>query len=281
MNNTEINLRSYDNVEYVQLNEFSEEQRRMYLKEKMQSAETNADFINKYIFNGIPLNICEIGSGNSKLLYLLEQQKIMEKGVGYEVSTSRWKMANYFAKEVGSKKVLNINKNFLDDIPQNDIYDLIIMVDIVFNIIGSLYEDAEEEAISWMYRSLKPGGGIFLELQDCTDTKVEIARSGGVIRKWEEYDISDPFQYGLHEIKIDEDDNIVYEKIFIKRDLSGKDRFKNVIKSYSVNEISNLLKKGGFEVEVYPCFDSEKEEIEEIKKGVYKKELYRVLARKK
>ena len=72
MNNTEINLRSYDNVEYVQLNEFSEEQRRMYLKEKMQSAETNADFINKYIFNGIPLNICEIGSGNSKLLYLLE-----------------------------------------------------------------------------------------------------------------------------------------------------------------------------------------------------------------
>ena len=75
MNNMD-NLASYDNVEALQIN-LPEDSLRGYLDTKMESAESNKKFIEENIYCGKPLDICEIGSGNSKLLYALEMDNVL------------------------------------------------------------------------------------------------------------------------------------------------------------------------------------------------------------
>lgn len=70
------NLESYSDVE--KLNRFNEASFAEYCNMKLRTAEPNVNFIRNYIFPGQALdnlNICEIGSGNSKLLYALERQR--------------------------------------------------------------------------------------------------------------------------------------------------------------------------------------------------------------
>lgn len=76
MNNME-NLHSYDDVEKVQLYGLDELEQRQYLNAKMKSAESDRDFIISHIYTGKELQVCEVGSGNSKLLYLLEQSGVL------------------------------------------------------------------------------------------------------------------------------------------------------------------------------------------------------------
>ncbi len=73
MNNMS-NLESYNDVE--NLKRFDEASFADYCSMKLKTADSNASFIKKYCFDGsIPdgIAVCEIGSGNSKLLYKLEQ----------------------------------------------------------------------------------------------------------------------------------------------------------------------------------------------------------------
>ena len=76
MNNTS-NLRSYDGVESIQLNSFNENELKEYFNDKMQSASSNLNYIKENVYKDKPLNVCEIGSGNSKLLYSLENTGIL------------------------------------------------------------------------------------------------------------------------------------------------------------------------------------------------------------
>ena len=161
MNNKEINLHSYDNVEKHCLYEYDKEELSLYLQNKLDSAKSDASFIKKNIFKDKCLNVCEIGSGNSKLLYLLEQQGILKKGIGYEISHSRWMLANKFKEILKCKNIENINKNFLEDKIIKNSFDLIIMVDIVLQIISPLYDNAEAETLNWVYESLNKGGVSF------------------------------------------------------------------------------------------------------------------------
>lgn len=75
------NLESYSDVE--NLERFDETSFAEYCGMKLRTAEPNVNFIRKHILPGQSLdnlNICEIGSGNSKLLYALEKQ--MSNGGG-------------------------------------------------------------------------------------------------------------------------------------------------------------------------------------------------------
>lgn len=76
MNNID-NLSSYDGVESTQLNMFNKEDLELYLKDKLESAKSNLSFIKTHIYKGKPLSVCEIGSGNSKLLYLMDSDGLL------------------------------------------------------------------------------------------------------------------------------------------------------------------------------------------------------------
>lgn len=275
MNNTS-NLRSYDGVESIQLNSFNENELKEYFNDKMQSATSNLNFIKENVYKDKPLNVCEIGSGNSKLLYSLENTGILRGGVGYEVSESRHLLAERFKKIAQSKKVTNICGDFLSEKIENK-FDLIIGIDIVMQIIAPLYDEAEKDFLDKISDSLVDGGYLFLELEDYSQVYDDIRRMGGVIQKWEEFDESDPFQYSLHKITIDSDDNLVYDKLFIPRNEGEKSHFKNVIRNYTRGEIKGILEQRGFEVTI---FSMENDNLQDIQRGSYLHDYYRVLARR-
>ena len=107
-----VNLNAYEGVE--SLSRFSDEDFKRYCTDKLASVEKHIHFIKKHVIHsGYQGRVLEIGSGNGKLLFRLEQEGLLEKGFGYEVSQSRCLFAEKFKNHVNSKKVEIVNENFL------------------------------------------------------------------------------------------------------------------------------------------------------------------------
>ncbi|MCI8972531.1 MAG: class I SAM-dependent methyltransferase [Lachnospiraceae bacterium] len=274
MNNMD-NLRSYDNVEYLQVHELSDKELFEYYNLKMNTAQSNAEFIEKEVITGggyQRANICEIGGGNGKLLYCLEEKGLLRKGINYEVSKSRCELAVKFAEISSSQNVEIRNCNFLEDIIEQNEYDCIVMVDIVLQIISPLYDAAESDTINWIKTALKKGGYLFIEIVDYSDM-IKYIKNKGSMYTWKEFSKGDPFQYSLDKFSIDKDNNLICEKKFIGRDNDKRDYFKNVIHSYTLEEITRILEMNGFSTKFYLCNDSSLPESE-------RNNTYRILAKK-
>ncbi len=182
-------------------------------------------------------------------------------------------MANKFGEVLKSRYVHNINANFLDVPPKNNQYSLIIMVDIVFQIIAPLYDEAIKDTLDWVSTALCPSGKLFMEIEDYSATFEEIKSNEGVLQKWVEFDEADPFQYALHRMTRDTDGNLVVQKIHIRRTSNERDSFQNVVRSFSEEEMIHLLETYGFEVKIFP---------DEFDAGEYRgTRRFRVLATKK
>ena len=107
-----VNLNAYEGVE--SLSRFSDQDFKRYCTVKLASVEKHIHFIKKHVIHsGYQGRVLEIGSGNGKLLFRLEQEGLLEKGIGYEVSQSRCLFAEKFKNHVNSKKVEIVNENFL------------------------------------------------------------------------------------------------------------------------------------------------------------------------
>ncbi len=268
MNNID-NLESYADVE--NLSRFTKESFEEYCKLKLETCKQDVEFILKNVYQEKKLSVCEIGGGNGKLLYSLEKEGILEKGYNYEVSESRWKFAEKFKEWMHSEKVINKNQDILTVEDLNEKFDCIIAVDIVTQIITNLYDEAEEQYFTWINQHLKMGGTVFFELQSFTKEINYIIKEKEAYKWWEEFPEDDPFQYGLYSLDLDQDENIVYKKLFYERKTGNIEGFKDVIKPYQENEIIEILYKYGMKGEIYHCYKED---------GDLPKKLYLVLAKK-
>ncbi|GFI49388.1 tRNA (guanine-N(7)-)-methyltransferase [Lachnospiraceae bacterium] len=274
MDNRE-NLLCYQNVESVQFN-LPDDEFEKYCELKLQSAEDDIDFIREYIYQGKAMNVCEIGCGNGKLLLSMERENMISHAVGYEVSEARCKFADKFLRKYGSKQVQIINDDFLNDCESvYGEYDLIILVDIVWLFISSLYDKAEHDAMQWIYKNLRKGGMVLFELEDYSK-QIEHIKKEGVYQFWEEFPKEDPYKYGLYKLDLDDDGNVVDEKKFIRRNGGKEETFKNIIKSYTRKESIELLSRYGMGAEIFPYYDNVNSSFGRPNEH----DLYRVLARK-
>lgn len=273
MNNS-VNLESYNDVE--NLSRFTEDTFKAYCDLKLETCKDDMQFIINHCYNGRKMNVCEIGSGNSKLLYALDLEGYINTADDYEVSESRYKFAEKFKEYLfGEKKCNcnNINANILE-IKTDKKYDVIIGVDMVLQFIAPLYDNAEKDFFEWVLAHINDNGYLFLELEDL-DGVVSCIHSNGIEKSWEEFPEGDVFQYGLYKLSCDKKDNIIGEKIFLERKTMKKQFFVIVTKSYSKNRIFDLLSKYGFTCEFYSYYSEDDETpINERKK------LYRVLAKR-
>ena len=250
------NIVAYDDVE--NLKRFSTESFEKYCQNKLRECEAESEFIrNSIVDDKWEGKICEIGSGNSKLLYSLESKQILKEGIGYEISASRHQFAEKFRTYIGSKLVKNKNSDFLKGIPPEN-YDLILGVDIVFQFISPLYEQAEEDALKWIYTGLRNGGKLMLELRDFSDFGKQIAEAkNNIFQTWESYPISDPFEFVLAKLYYNSNQHLVWEKTFFERNTMNRSSFTNILKPYRKEEIKVLLEKNGFEsVVIYDSTNS-------------------------
>lgn len=206
------------------------------------------------------------------MLFSLEKRGLLRRGINYEISQSRCDLAKKFAELLSCSNVEIKNCNFMDDVSKQNEFDCIIMVDIVWQLISPLYDSAEHDMMQWLRKALKQGGYLFIEMIDYADIMRRIEKEG-TLRTWIEFPEGDPFQYSLDKFSVDMDNNLVCEKFFIGRNNNVRDYFKNVIRSYTVEEITELLIKNGFDTKIYPCYDESLPEIE-------KDSTFRVLAKK-
>lgn len=244
-----INLSSYNGIE--NLNNFNNESFKKYCKEKIISCSDRVKYIKENCCNNNSNwsgKICEIGSGNSKLLYNLEKNSLLEEGIGFEISKSRYLFAEKFKKYVNSQKVKNINDNFLLVDPLTN-YDLVIAVDNAFQIITPLSEDAEYQTLNWISETLKTGGYLLLELWNC-DNYLEMIKlsDNRTLRIWESFEKNDPWEYMLCEIKINRQKDLLWKKFYKKRNSNEQSESQVIIRPYSINAISKKLKKFGFKI---------------------------------
>ena len=112
MKNKHVNYTAYEGVE--NLTRFTEKTLIDYYKDKLASCSKHISFI-KNIFPNQKLDILEVGSGSGKLLFRLEQEKILQIGIGFELSSSRCSFANRFSNFLHSRLVHIYNENFLSN----------------------------------------------------------------------------------------------------------------------------------------------------------------------
>lgn len=238
-----VNLTAYDDVE--NLANFTYEEFISYCEDKIKSCNKHISFIKNLKIKNHTLEVFEIGSGNSKLLYALEKAEILENGYGVEISPSRHLFAQKFKEYINSKKVTNLNKNIFD-IEDIGKFDLIIAVDIVLQLISPISIDAEKNLMNWIQNNLKEDGYVIFELWSFSKILEQLALSNNDMNIWKEFPSSDPFKYILSSIKQDDAGNLQWNKTFIKRASFEESKFHNVLKPYSKEQIITLLKEYGF-----------------------------------
>lgn len=242
---THVNLTAYEGVE--SLERFAPADLSKYRDEKLKSCDKHVAFIKEH-FPGRPLRVLEIGSGSGKLLFRLEQEGMLEYGIGFEVSQSRCRFAAEFAKYCESKKVSVRNDDFIEADLHGEVFDVVIGIDVVTNLIGAISETHTQKMLTKAQSCLTAGGGIVLELMTCEREMNFIRQAeGGVYKTWKRFEESDPFPFGLDELSLDNRGNMVWDKLFISKsgDTDRLERIVSILKPFSRSTFSDLCRVFG------------------------------------
>jgi SAM-dependent methyltransferase len=246
------NLKAYDKVEA--LNNFvSKEEILAYRNKRITWYQNIKNFIVKRSVKVIrELNVVEVGSGSSALLYTIAKENLLKYGVGIELSRSRFEFAELWKSDDGYKMVENINANFAEvDLPKST-FDWYVVVDNTFTYLYPEDPCYPEQMLRQAFTSLQEGGHILIYIFNYAKRKPGIE-----MQQWNAFSASDPFSYGLYSNLIENDINTL-KTIFIKRD-GSEDQVKiDISKVYSLDQLSTLLTNNGFVVEeVFATFDEQ------------------------
>lgn len=265
MNKAKINLFSYNNVEKIS-NFKNNNELNQYRKNKLSEAMRHIKFIKKHFPNEKlrnKINVLELGSGNSKLLYQLENQGLLNRGYGIEVSKSRYEFAEMWKKDLNIKNVKNINKNFLDlNLKNFGTIDLFICVDIALQFLEPIKKNSVLKILKNIKHILADDGYIILELWSMYNILKKINQNNGLFKTWTKFSDSDPFSFVVESLEKDDDDFIIWNKHFIHKHNAINDErniMTNILRSYSPEEIRCMLKQAGFNnIKIFKNFESEK-----------------------
>ena len=250
------NLLAYDDHEVFD----SKENISVYRASKLKGVRKNISFI-KNNFDK-KLRVLEIGSGNSKFLYALEIENMLDEGYGFEVSKSRNRFADEWKRDLGIENVHNIKEDILktrfDRLPT---FDLVYCVDLAFQFLEPIESEGDLKILKSIYGRLKNGGKVVLEL-DCHERLVN-KMEDGKIKTWQEFKEPDPWQYLLWDCKL-KNNHLTLNKTFIKRNLSETSKSNVVLKNYQRSDILHLLFLAGFDnIQIFESWNKDDDLLED------------------
>ena len=249
------NLTAYEGVE--QLDRFDEESFGRYCQDKLDSCDKHIAFLRRHcVTPDWTGQVCEVGSGSGKLLYRLEREGLLARGVGYELSASRCRFAEKFAEHCGAACVEIHNADFVEEEVPSGVFDLVIGIDVVLNLIGAISPGHTELFLKQACRALKPGGQLVVELMTCERERKFVEQSEhGCFRTWKEFASTDPFLFGLDENTLESStNNLIWKKTFVGRREASIERTANVLKPYVADHFSLDDMMQGFDVESFPSW---------------------------
>jgi len=245
---------------FTAFNEFevfsSDDEIREYREFKLKEVQKSVSFV-RNLFNK-KLNVLEIGSGNSKFLYALEKNGLLQQGYGIDVSSTRVEFADNWKRELQIENVSNINENILkSDLNRFPQLDLVYCVDLAFHLFDPAEKNSDIDLLNKCYKKLKNNGKIILEL----DSYDEILKSmqNNKVKLWQEFDKSDPWVYLLWDCEYEEEKSFLnIKKTFIKRDLSETSKSDISLRVYSKSDIITLLESASFDkVQIFQNWENE------------------------
>lgn len=255
----ESNLKAYDRTE--QLNNYSNiEDLKKYRMQRLEESEKNIALIDKYLKNKI--NVLELCSGNSRLLYALSIKERLNHGIGVEISKNRHIFAEKWREElkIDNRIIKNVNQDVLKYNPSRKDMDLVICLDGSFNFLYPVDKKGHNKVLKRAANSLKKGGFVIIEFI----TRKKIIKlckiNNGVFKSWEEFPDTDPFIYLLSNYRYIPEENLVeHNEVFIRRD-GYIDRSKCYrLKIYTLKEIKSLMGENDLQViDIYDSWDFDK-----------------------
>jgi SAM-dependent methyltransferase len=232
------NLLAYKDYEVFN----SEKDLKAYRKSKLESVKKNVHFIEEN-FNK-KVRVLEIGSGNSKFLYALDNKNLLESGYGVEVSENRVNFADKWKKDLGNNNIYNYQDNILNtNLKYFGSLDLVYCVDLAYQFINPIKPGSDKELMSSIYDCLDPKGKLILELD--SHKRLISQMQDGKLKTWQEFKEPDPWKYLLWDCEL-QGQNININKTFIKRDLSETSVSNVILKNYDRHDIISLMKNTGF-----------------------------------
>jgi SAM-dependent methyltransferase len=231
------NFLAYDNYEVFN-NKIEED---VYRHSKLKSCDEQVNFVKKKAKKD-KIVFLELGSGNSKMLFNLEKNKILDVGYGIEFSKSRFDFSQKWKEDCDIKNVFNFNHDFLEfDYESIKKVDLVFCVDLAFQFCEPIKKGSDVYLLNKIYNQINEGGLIILELDGCSNIIDTIPFSNKI---WEEFPETDPWRFSLWNCKY-ENSLLEWDKIFIGR--KGEiSETKITLKIYNKEEICQLLKNIGF-----------------------------------
>ena len=182
----------------------------------------------------------------------MEKERLLVEGCGLEISSSRFGFAEAFKEFSGSTKTTNMNANVFETAPLG-CYDLVCAMDIVFQLLSPVSEPAESRLLFWINTSLRVGGRLVAKLRDFEQFKQMMTLADNqVYQFWEEFPAPDPWRYNLNRMTYVEsrpDADILWEKLFLKRDSTEYSRTAHVVRPYTEQKFRELAGQYGFAVD--------------------------------
>jgi SAM-dependent methyltransferase len=245
--NKNVNLNAYSQIE--QISSFDNSDSILgYRSSRLEKYQQLVDFISARSLS--PVSILEVGSGSSALLYACDQRKLLAKGMGVELSESRYKFAELWKKDDGYDRIINIHSNFCDVDMGTSIWDWFIIVDNTFTYLYPESIKYPEQLLQKAFEALKEEGCLLIDFINYSKRVPNLD-----YRQWSSFSQKDPYSYGLYSHNIEGGINKT-ESIFIGRD--GKESRKlEFSKVYSLEELVELVSSCGFYIEgAFASFDN-------------------------
>lgn len=251
------NLKAYDRTE--QFDNYADAQSlESYRDQRLKQSEQACGLIERFT-GSARLNVLELCSGNSRLLYALAIKGYLNFGVGVEVSGSRYRFAEKWREDLGydCDMIDNINMDVMAYESERKDFDLVICLDGSINFLYPVREDGVDTVLDRTVGSLKKDGLVIIEFITRKKVIEQCMVNGNKLRSWEEYPDTDPFVYMLSDYRYHPESGIVeHEEVFVRRD-GYIDYGKNYsLKIYSPEEICSLMSRHGVKVlEMYDDWD--------------------------
>ena len=240
-----INFSAYDSVEVLD-NFKSSDEIKSYRAQRMARYIPVANFIAKRTRKqSNEYSVVEVGSGSSALLYQLAKKCMLKRGVGIELSKSRFDFAQKWKSDEDYSVIQNFNQDFTSVELSQGVFDWFIVIDNTFTYLYPEHTDYPKLLLQQAANALRRGGIVFLDFINYAKRTPNIE-----LQQWNVFPETDPFSYGLYSHKIINGINTT-ESIFIKRDGGGQSKKLDLSKVYSLQEISELLSAFGFRVSEY------------------------------
>lgn len=243
-----VNLKAYSNVEQMS-NYKTREELNNYRSYLLEKSKIQSDFIKSYFDKKI--KVFEACSGNSRLLYRLYIDGILEEGVGVEISLSRVNFAQDWKQDFPDIKVLNICEDVIEYEPKRDYYDLAVCITGAFGYFYPINISYPEILLKKFNSLLRKDGYLLLELYQHVDTiKFCKMNDKSEFFSWKELPESDPFRFYLTKYTFYEMEKCLEcKEIFIRRDGYIDDSKSEVLRIYSLDEIGKMIKENNFEIQ--------------------------------